>query len=144
MLRKLIVLSLLSLLYINNAQALTLKISTLSTDGSSWMNELRAGASEIEQRTEGRVKFKFYPGGVMGDDQAVLRKIRFGQLHGATFTNGSLTSIFLMYRYITWCSNFATWMKLIMYVKNLMKKSLQDLNKVAWSPLACPKLALPI
>ncbi len=76
------------------ASAFTFKIATLSPDGSGWMNALRAGAQEIEARTDGRVDFKFYPGGVMGDDQAVLRKMRFGQLHGAAFTNGSLVNHF--------------------------------------------------
>ena len=74
--------------------ATTFKIATLSPDGSSWMQALRSGADEIGQRTEGRVKFKFYPGGIMGDDKAVLRKMRVGQLHGAAFTNGSLSGYY--------------------------------------------------
>lgn len=74
--------------------AQTLKIATLAPDGSSWMNEMRAAAEEITERTEGRVKFKFYPGGVMGNDQSVLRKIRIGQLHGAAFTGGGLSDIY--------------------------------------------------
>ncbi|HSG88128.1 MAG TPA: TRAP transporter substrate-binding protein DctP [Pseudomonadales bacterium] len=69
----------------------TFKIATLSPDGSSWMRLMRSGAEEIATRTDGRVKFKFYPGGVMGDDAAVLRKIRFGQLQGAAVTAGALT-----------------------------------------------------
>jgi TRAP-type C4-dicarboxylate transport system substrate-binding protein len=36
------------------------------------------------------VKFKFYPGGVMGDDKAVMRKMRVGQLHGAVVTAGGI------------------------------------------------------
>ncbi len=35
-----------------------------------------AGPDEEHERTGGRVQFKFYPGGVMGDDKAVLRLIR--------------------------------------------------------------------
>jgi TRAP-type C4-dicarboxylate transport system substrate-binding protein len=57
------------------------------------MQEMRAGAEEIKKQTEGRVKFKFYPGGVMGSDDSVLRKIRIGQLHGGAITAGSLISI---------------------------------------------------
>ncbi|MDX1443958.1 MAG: TRAP transporter substrate-binding protein DctP [Gammaproteobacteria bacterium] len=72
----------------------TLKIATLAPDGSSWMNDMRAAADEISKRTEGRVKFKFYPGGVMGNDQSVLRKIRIGQLHGAAFTGGGLADVY--------------------------------------------------
>lgn len=83
-----------SLLLVTPLQAATIKIATLSPDGSSWMQALRAGADEIKLRTDGRVKFKFYPGGVMGDDKAVLRKMRIGQLHGAAFTNGSLNKYF--------------------------------------------------
>jgi TRAP-type C4-dicarboxylate transport system substrate-binding protein len=70
--------------------AQTLKIATLAPEGSFWMNEMRAGALEIEERTEGRVKFQFYGGGVQGNDNQVRRKMRVGQLHGGTFTAGSL------------------------------------------------------
>lgn len=73
------------------AQAITLKIATVSPSGSMWMRELKQAATDIAERTEGRVKFKFYPGGVMGDDKAVLRKMRVGQLHGAVLTVGVLS-----------------------------------------------------
>jgi TRAP-type C4-dicarboxylate transport system substrate-binding protein len=73
------------------AAALTFKIATLSPDGSAWMRVLRQAGKDIEQQTEGRVKFKFYPGGVMGDDKTVLRKMRVGQLHGSVITAGGLT-----------------------------------------------------
>lgn len=77
-----------------HAQALTLKIATISPDGTTWMKELRKGAGQIRQRTAGRVRFRFYPGGVMGNDQTVLRKIRIGQLHGGAFTGGGLEQIY--------------------------------------------------
>ncbi len=78
----------------SQVHALTFKVATLSPDGSFWMQKMRAGAAEVSQRTSNRVKFKFYPGGVMGSDQAVLRKIRMRQLHGAALTNGGLTDIY--------------------------------------------------
>ncbi len=80
----------LMVLMTTNTQAAVIKIATLSPDGSFWMQKMREGAKEVESKTNKRVRFKFYPGGVMGDDKAVLRKIRFGQLHGAAVTNGSL------------------------------------------------------
>lgn len=76
------------------ANAVTLKIATLSPDGSAWMELMRAGAREVATQTGGRVNFKFYPGGVMGDDKSVLRKIRLGQLHGAVLTVGSLVQTY--------------------------------------------------
>ena len=83
-----ITLILLGMVSIANAQ--TIKLATLAPEGSSWMNAMRAGAKEIGQRTEGRVKFKFYGGGVQGNDKQVLRKIRIGQLHGGAFTSNAL------------------------------------------------------
>lgn len=71
----------------------TLKFATLAPAGTAWMKEMKAGADRIEQRTEGRVKIKFYPGGVMGNDQSVHRKIKIGQLHGGAFTPGGLAAV---------------------------------------------------
>lgn len=70
--------------------AQTLKIATIAPEGSSWMNDMRAGAKAIEEHTGGRVKFKFYGGGVQGNDKQVQRKMRTGQLHGGAFTSGAM------------------------------------------------------
>jgi TRAP-type C4-dicarboxylate transport system substrate-binding protein len=72
------------------ASAVDIKIATVAPDGSRWTQQMRAGAEEISARTQGRVAIKFYPGGVMGNDAQVLRKIRIGQLHGGAFTAGGL------------------------------------------------------
>ena len=73
-----------------SAQAAVIKIATLVPEGSQWMNDMRAGAAEIKKRTDGRVTFKFYGGGVMGSDKSILRKMRVGQLHGSTFISSGL------------------------------------------------------
>lgn len=73
--------------------AVTIKIATVSPDGATWMVKMREGARQIKKRTDGRVRFKFYPGGVMGNDASVLRKIRIGQLHGGAVTGGSMNKI---------------------------------------------------
>jgi TRAP-type C4-dicarboxylate transport system substrate-binding protein len=72
------------------ANAVDIKIATVAPDGSRWMQQMRAGAEEVSKRTGGRVAIKFYPGGVMGNDAQVLRKIRVGQLQGGAFTAGGL------------------------------------------------------
>jgi TRAP-type C4-dicarboxylate transport system substrate-binding protein len=74
--------------------AATLKIATIAPDGTNWMKQMRAAAKKIEQSTEGRVKLRFYPGGVMGNDNSVLRKIRVGQLHGGAITGGGLSTVY--------------------------------------------------
>ena len=63
-----------------------LKFATLAPAGTAWMDLLEAWAEEVETRSDGRLKFKIYAGGVQGDEPDVLRKIRFGQLHGGAFT----------------------------------------------------------
>lgn len=82
------------LLCVLPVHAQTFKIATLAPDGSSWMNEMRAAGKKINERTEGRVEFRFYPGGVMGNDQSVLRKMRIGQLHGAAFSSGGIAEVY--------------------------------------------------
>lgn len=72
------------------SDALTLKFATVAPEGTAWMTEMRAAAERIEQRTGGAVSIKYYPGGVMGSADTVLRKMRVGQLHGGAFTSGEL------------------------------------------------------
>jgi len=74
--------------------AVTLKIATLSPEGSMWMEKMREGAEKVANETQNRVTFKFYPGGVMGNDTAILRKIRIGQLQGGAVVGGSLSTYF--------------------------------------------------
>lgn len=76
------------------ASATTLKISTLYPDGTTIVTGLKEAGKEIADKTEGRVKLKVYPGGVMGDDRAVQRKIRIGQLHGQVAQGGAFASAY--------------------------------------------------
>ena len=76
------------------AQAMRFKIATLSPEGSVWMEKMREGAEELARKTDNRVTIKYYPGGVMGNDRAVLRKIRIGQLHGGAVVGGSLSRFY--------------------------------------------------
>jgi len=63
-----------------------LKFATLAPSGSTWMNLLEDWGNEVRTRSEGRLIFKFYPGGVQGDEPDVLKKMRFNQLQGGAFT----------------------------------------------------------
>jgi TRAP-type transport system periplasmic protein len=76
------------------AQAIQIKIATISPEGSVWMEKMREGAKDLAKKTDNRIKIKFYSGGVMGDDKAVLRKIRIGQLQGGAFVSGSLSQYY--------------------------------------------------
>lgn len=72
----------------------TLKFATLVPTGTSWTRILDDWIEEVERKSDGRLKFKMYPGGVMGDEPDVLRKIRKGQLHGGLFTGYGIGRIY--------------------------------------------------
>jgi TRAP-type C4-dicarboxylate transport system substrate-binding protein len=82
------------LLFSGLTNAAVLKIATVAPEGSAWMNAMRVGAKEIQERTEGRVQIKYYGGGVMGNDAKVLGKIRIGNLHGGAFIPSALQKIY--------------------------------------------------
>ena len=83
-----------ALAFCGMANGAVLKIATITPEGSEWMTDMRAGAKEIETRTEGRVQIKYYGGGIMGNDTKVLGKIRIGNLHGGAFTPTSLQALY--------------------------------------------------
>ena len=74
------------------AQAETLKIATVTPEGSAWMKEMRESARLVKERTNGRVEIKYYGGGVMGNDTKVLGRIRIGSLQGAAVTPSAVAA----------------------------------------------------
>jgi TRAP-type C4-dicarboxylate transport system substrate-binding protein len=50
--------------------------------------------TEVMKRTENKVQFRIYPGGVLGDEMDMLRKMKIGQIQCAAFTSGGLSAIF--------------------------------------------------
>jgi TRAP-type C4-dicarboxylate transport system substrate-binding protein len=67
-----------------------LKIATLAPEGSTWMNLMHELDERTREATDGAVGFKFYAGGVQGDERLVLRKMRSGQLQGGGLTGNGL------------------------------------------------------
>lgn len=72
----------------------TLKFATLMPTGTAWSKLLDDWVKEVEEKSQGRIIFKMYSGGVMGDEPDVLRKIRKGQLHGGMFTGYGIGRIY--------------------------------------------------
>jgi TRAP-type C4-dicarboxylate transport system substrate-binding protein len=69
------------------------KVASLAPEGSVWTKRFREFAQEVEQQSNGEVGFKIYAGGVMGDDLAMYRKMRVGQLNGGGFTMTGIGSV---------------------------------------------------
>jgi len=70
-----------------------IKFATLAPDGSTWMKAMCKVDEDVRTRTQNRVGFKFYPGGVQGDEKDVIRKMRNGQIHAGGFTGFGLGTI---------------------------------------------------
>jgi TRAP-type C4-dicarboxylate transport system substrate-binding protein len=71
-----------------------IKMGTLAPEGSSWMKTFNALKTEVMKRTENKVQFRIYPGGVLGDEMDMLRKMKIGQIQCAALTSGGLSAIF--------------------------------------------------
>ncbi len=67
-------------------QALTLKIGTVAPAGSPWAESLRRLSADWNRISGGRVKLKIYAGGIAGEEEDMIRKMRIGQLDGAALT----------------------------------------------------------
>ncbi|HEB57498.1 MAG TPA: ABC transporter substrate-binding protein [Gammaproteobacteria bacterium] len=70
------------------------KFATLIPPDTAWMKEIDRWAADVARESQGRLKFKIYPGGIMGDEPDVLRKIRSRQLQGAFFTGYGIGRIY--------------------------------------------------
>lgn len=75
------------------SHAATLKIASLAPDGTNWMKMMRKAAKDIKKQTDGRVKIKYFPGGVQGSDKSVIRKMRIRQLQGGAVSTGAMGHI---------------------------------------------------
>lgn len=113
----------------------TFKIATLVPENSFWMEAFRKHAAQIETQTNKRVRFKLYPGGVMGDDRTVYRKIRSGQLHGAAVTNGSLNRLYPDIQLYSLIMKFST-LEEVDYIREKMDvKLMEGLEKTRVVPM---------
>ena len=83
----------LGVVYAEAAPKYQFKIAPLAPEGSVWIEQFNAFAKEVNEKTSGEVSFKIYRGGIMGDDQAMYRKMKAGQLHGGGFTMTGIASV---------------------------------------------------
>ena len=75
-----------------------IKMATVAPEGSLWMKEMHKLDEKIREKTDGHVQFKFYPGGVAGDDKTVIEKIKGGQFAAAGLTGVGLGEIVPAFR----------------------------------------------
>ncbi len=76
-----------------SAQQYTIKFATLAPEGSTWITVMKEYDQIIRKESGGRLGFKIYAGGVVGDERDVLRKIRLGQFQSAGITGVGIGEI---------------------------------------------------
>jgi TRAP-type C4-dicarboxylate transport system substrate-binding protein len=76
------------------AFGLTVKLGSLAPSGSPWDKGLNRLGAEWEKLSGGSVNLKIYPGGIVGDEADMIRKMRIGQLNAAGMTGIGLSRIF--------------------------------------------------
>ena len=69
------------------------KVASLAPEGSIWAKRFRNFTNEVKEKSGGEIGFKIYAGGVMGDDRAMYRKLRVGQLNGGGFTMTGISEV---------------------------------------------------
>jgi len=75
-------------------KGIVIKMATLAPEGSSWVKTINLVNTDVMKKTENKVQFRIYPGGVLGDEMDLLRKLKIGQIQGVALTSGGLSSLF--------------------------------------------------
>jgi TRAP-type C4-dicarboxylate transport system substrate-binding protein len=70
-----------------------IKIGSMAPDRSPWNDALKKISREWEKITGGQTRLKIYAGGITGNEQDTIRKVRFGMLGGAALTNMGMVKI---------------------------------------------------
>jgi len=84
-------------IFISSAHAgddkVIIKLATLVPAGSPWHDLLQEMGEEWKKASNGQVELRIYPGGTAGDEGAMVRKMRIGQLQGAMITTTGMANI---------------------------------------------------
>ncbi len=75
-------------------KGILIKLGTLAPEGSSWMKTFNSINKEVMKKTENKVQFRIYPGGILGDEMDMLRKLKIGQIQGVALTSAGLSTLF--------------------------------------------------
>ena len=70
-----------------------LRLATLAPRGSGLGKAFEELRKELREKTNGQVELKMYYGGVAGDEETVVRKMRVGQMDGALLTSTGLGAL---------------------------------------------------
>lgn len=109
------------------------KVATIAPEGSVWTQRFNDFTEEVAKQSNNEVQFKVYTGGIMGDDQAMYRKMRIGQLHGGGFTMTGIGSVVPDFRVMGVPFSFAPMKRWITSARDCGLPSQRPLQGRGWS-----------
>jgi TRAP-type C4-dicarboxylate transport system substrate-binding protein len=77
----------------SHLHALTIKVGSIAPGGSPWDKALKKIAAEWKALSGGTIDMKIYPGGIVGTETDMIRKMRIGQIQAAIFTSMGMSYI---------------------------------------------------
>ncbi len=77
----------------NPAHAVRIKLATKAPENFKSAIIVQKMAKEVEEKTDGKVRFKIYYGGVKGTGRDLLLKMTSGEIQGGEFTAGEAASV---------------------------------------------------
>ncbi|OQX28620.1 MAG: hypothetical protein B0D92_07965 [Spirochaeta sp. LUC14_002_19_P3] len=83
----------LALLISSVAGGLTIKLGSPFPEGSAWDTSLKRMADRWREISGGQISVRIYPGGIVGDEDDMLRKMGFNQLDSAVLTIFGMKSL---------------------------------------------------
>ena len=70
-----------------------IKMATLAPEGTNWHGMMVEMGQKWQKETNGDVKLRIYPSGVVGDERDMIRKMRIGQIHAAAISLEGLSEL---------------------------------------------------
>ena len=68
-------------------------MASLAPEGTVYHGMLIEMGQQWKKATNGEVILRVYPGGIIGDERDMIRKIRLGQFHAAAVSTEGLLSL---------------------------------------------------
>lgn len=75
-----------------------IKFATVAPEGSTWIKHLKTLDKNLRTKSDDRIGFRIYAGGIAGDELDILKKIRIGQIHCTGFSGVGFGKILPMVR----------------------------------------------
>ena len=121
-----------------------IKLGTLAPEGSPWHETLREIAEQWSALSGGEIELRIYAGGVAGDENDTVRKMRVGQLQAAALSSRGLGDLAPEFCAYLLPLVFANYRSLASYTSNaktswrIRHRSISASNQVARFDSATP------